>query len=113
MPPRARIEQAEERTENGGQAGRAGVEGGGRTATLTLPFFTAQFRAPDHLVPTRDDVAGAARGVRSMLPSGRSTLLYGGLGVTAALGVIEWPVAVAIGVGAALAQLERPTTTSS
>jgi hypothetical protein len=110
MPPRART--AEERAENGGQAQRAETAerareaqpaGGRRAATLNLPFVTAEFRAPDHLVPTRDDVAGAARGVRSWLPSGKSTLFYGGLAVTAALGAIEWPVAAAIGVGAALA----------
>jgi hypothetical protein len=111
MPPRARA--AEERTtENGGQAQRAETAervreprpaGGRRAATLNLPFVTAEFRAPDHLVPTRDDMADAARGVRSWLPSGKSTLFYGGLAVTAALGAIEWPVAAAIGVGAALA----------
>jgi hypothetical protein len=111
MAGRAR---SEERAGNGGQArpaepaGAVSAEtttttGGGRAATLNLPFVTAQFRAPDHLVPTRDDVTGVARNVRSILPSGKSTLFYGGLALTAVIGAIEWPVAAAIGVGAALA----------
>jgi hypothetical protein len=118
MPPRAREVRGEERTEDGGQARRAGAAaetmpervaeagapGGRRWATLNLPLFYAEFRAPGHLVPTRDDVAGVARGVRSMLPSVTSTLFYGGLAVTAVIGVIEWPVAAAIGVGAAFAR---------
>jgi hypothetical protein len=38
-----------------------------------------------------------------MLPSRKSLLFFGGLAATAVAGVIEWPVAVAIGVGTALA----------
>jgi hypothetical protein len=76
---------------------------GRRSATLDLPFVTAQFRAPELRAPTRKDLNAAARGARSMLPSGKSALFYGGLAVTAVAGVIEWPVAVAIGVGTALA----------
>jgi hypothetical protein len=76
---------------------------GSRSATLNLPFVTAQFRAPDLHVPSRQELGSAARGARSMLPSGKSMLFYGGLAVTAAVGAIEWPVAAAIGVGSALA----------
>jgi hypothetical protein len=82
------------------------AEGGAevsRTATLNLPFVTAQFRAPSLHMPGRQDLGNAARGARSMLPSGKSMLFYGGLAATAALGAIEWPVAAAIGVGSALA----------
>ena len=38
-----------------------------------------------------------------MLPSGKALLFYGGLAATAVAGIIEWPVAAAIGVGTALA----------
>ena len=76
---------------------------GRRSATIDLPFVTAQFRAPELRVPTREDLDTAARSARSMLPSGRSALFYGGLAVTAVVGIIEWPVAVAVGVGTALA----------
>ena len=76
---------------------------GSRSATLNLPFMTAQFRAPELHMPGRDDLSGAARGVRSLLPSKTAALFYGGLAATAVLGAIEWPVAAAIGVGTALA----------
>jgi hypothetical protein len=76
---------------------------GRRSATVNLPFVTAQFRAPDLHLPGRDDVAGAARGVRSLLPSPSAALFYGGLAATAIAGAIEWPVAAAIGLGTALA----------
>ncbi|WP_214364247.1 hypothetical protein [Pseudonocardia sp. H11422] len=65
--------------------------------------MTAQFRAPDMHVPRPSDLGGVARGAWSMLPSPTATLYYGGLVATAALGVIEWPVAAAIGIGTALA----------
>jgi hypothetical protein len=100
------------RARNGGQqSGRQGDGGakaedrtqGGRTATLTLPFVTAEFRAPDLHVPSREELGAAARDVQSMLPSRSSMLFYGGLAVTVAIGAIEWPVAAAIGVGSALA----------
>jgi hypothetical protein len=81
--------------------GRAAA--GTRTATVNLPFVTAQFRAPDLHVPSRKEVGAAARGVASFLPSPKAALYFGGLAVTAALEIIEWPVAVAIGVGTALA----------
>ncbi|TQM43829.1 hypothetical protein [Pseudonocardia cypriaca] len=80
---------------------------GHRSATVNLPFVTAQFRMPDLRTPTRQDLQAAARGVRSLLPtqppSRKSMLFYGGLAATAAVGVIEWPVATAIGIGSALA----------
>jgi hypothetical protein len=76
---------------------------GERSATLNLPFVTAQFRAPHLHLPGRADLDAAARGARSVLPSPKSLLFFGGLAATAVAGVIEWPVAAAIGVGTALA----------
>ena len=81
----------------------AGRAAGPRTATVNLPFVTAQFRAPNLRMPSRGDLGAAARGVGSYLPSPKAALYFGGLAVTAALEIIEWPVAVAIGVGTALA----------
>lgn len=80
-----------------------GSEGrpGQRTATMNLPFVTVQLRAPQ--LPGRNEVKGAARVVQSLLPPPKVVLYYGALAVTAAVGVIEWPVAAAIGVGTALA----------
>ncbi len=74
-----------------------------RTATVNLPFVTAQFRAPNLHKPSRREIGAAARGVASFLPSPKAALYFGGLVGAAALEIIEWPVAVAIGVGTALA----------
>jgi hypothetical protein len=82
-------------------AGRAAT--GPRTATVNLPFVTAQFRAPNVHLPSRKEIGAAAQGLASFLPSPKAALYFGGLVGAAALEVIEWPVAVAIGVGAALA----------
>jgi hypothetical protein len=83
---------------------RAGTEAGReRTARVRLPFVTAEFRAPHLHMPGRGEVDAVARGARSLLPGPKAALYYGALAVTAAVGVIEWPVAAAIGVGAALA----------
>lgn len=97
-----------------------------RTATVHLPFVTAEFRAPEiHLpsipvrAPHRSDVTSAVSAVRSRLPSAEQAVYYAGLGLLGALEIIEWPVALAIGVGTAIAQqhggghpagAERPTT---
>lgn len=75
----------------------------GRSATIDLPFVTAQFRMPEVHVPSREELEAAAHGVQSLLPSRKSMLFFGGLAVTAAAGVIQWPVATAIGIGSALA----------
>ena len=53
-------------------------------------------------VPGREDVTSAANAVRSQLPSRDHALFYGALGLSAAFAVIDWPVALAIGVGTAL-----------
>jgi hypothetical protein len=76
---------------------------GERSATVNLPFVTAQFRAPHLHMPGRADLDAAARGAQSLLPSPKSLLFFGGLAATAVAGIIEWPVAAAIGVGTALA----------
>ncbi len=82
-----------------------------RTATVNLPFVTAEFRAPDiHLpslpvhAPDRSDLTGAVSAIRSRLPSPGQTVYYAGLGVLGVLELIEWPVVLAIGVGTALVQ---------
>lgn len=97
-----------------------------RTATINLPFVTAQFRAPDVRVPkvrvpdvripkapvpharvpgvSRREVSDLVGAVGSYLPSRDKTLYYAGLGAMAAFQIIEWPVAVAIGAGTVVAQ---------
>jgi hypothetical protein len=84
-----------------------GSGGGHRSATVTLPFLTAQVRMPSLRLPSRDDVDAVAQGVQHKLPSAKALLFLGGLTATAVLGAIEWPVAAAIGVGSALASRSR------
>jgi hypothetical protein len=99
--PSAEVSSSRKEADGTEPAGRAA--GGPRTATVNLPFVTAQFRAPNLRLPSRGEVGAAARGVGSYMPSPKAALYFGGLAVTAALEIIEWPVAVAIGVGTALA----------
>ena len=65
---------------------------------------SAEFHMPGHIVPTRDDLAGAASTVQQYLPSREMTLWLGGLGTLAAFSVIDWPVAAAIGAGTIIAK---------
>ena len=94
---------------------------------MNLPGVSAEFRAPDlHLptprevaraiptprevvqaMPTPHEVVRAAGAAATLLPPRDKLLYYGGLGVAAAVGVIEWPVAVAVGAGVALVDRSR------
>lgn len=72
--------------------------------TVNLPGVSAEVHLPDHYIPTRDDLAGAAGSVRQYLPSREMTAWLGSLGALAAFSVIDWPVAAAIGAGTVIAQ---------
>jgi len=56
-------------------------------------------------------VARAAGAATTVLPPRDQLLYYGGLGVAAVAGVIEWPVAVAVGAGLAIARRSRQEDT--
>jgi hypothetical protein len=114
-PARARSAQAEEpqaqaAPANGGNGAERGGEGR-RTATLNLPFVTAQFRRPDLHLPRlgRPDVGAAAGAAaakaRSLSPA--ELAYYAGLGLLTVVELIEWPVALAVGAGTALARMGR------
>jgi hypothetical protein len=76
---------------------------------LNLPFVTAQFRKPNlHLPQLGRREAGAAVGTvattaRSL--SAADIAYYAGLGLLAAVEVIEWPVALVVAAGTALARI--------
>jgi hypothetical protein len=78
--------------------------------TVSLPGVEATFHQPDHYIPTGEDLANAVGTVRGYLPSPQMAAWFGGLGLLAALSVIEWPVAAAIGVGTVVAQRARSQT---
>jgi hypothetical protein len=81
-----------------GEAQAAGHER--RTARVDLPLMSAEFRAPQ--MPKPGQLVQAAGAATSFLPPRDRLLYYGGLGTAAVLGVIEWPVAIAIGAGIAI-----------
>jgi hypothetical protein len=87
-----------------------------RTATVNLPFVTAQFRRPEMHVPRlpgRQEVGAAAGVAQSFLPPPERLVYYAGLGALAAFEVVEWPVAVAIAAGTAIAGRSRGRTWSA
>ena len=49
-------------------------------------------------------VGDAGRVVAGYLPPPERLAFYGGLGLAAVIGVIDWPVAAAIGIGAMIAR---------
>ncbi|GGL17670.1 hypothetical protein [Planomonospora parontospora] len=75
--------------------------------TLTLPMITLEFRPPQVGGREVGRVVGAARALLPALPSRERLAYYGGLGALAAFGLIEWPVAAAIGVGTVIARRSR------
>ncbi|MFC0531896.1 hypothetical protein [Phytohabitans kaempferiae] len=90
--------------------------------TVNLPFVSATFHLPDvgslrrlvDRVPHpplprlgRAEAAHAARAVAGHLPPPTRLAYYAGLGVLGVTGVIEWPVAVAIGAGTLFARRAR------
>jgi hypothetical protein len=83
-------------------SGEAQAGGERRTAHVNLPLMSAEFRAPQ--MPKPGQLVQAAGAATSLLPPRDRLLYYGGLGTAALLGVIEWPVAIAIGAGIAIAQ---------
>ncbi|MEV7802786.1 hypothetical protein AB0O28_07545 [Microbispora sp. NPDC088329] len=81
---------------------------------LNLPFLRLQLRAPEMHLPhvgmphiSGRDVGHAMDVARTFLPPPERIMYYGGLGALAALGILEWPVAAAIGAGTLLAQRAR------
>lgn len=78
---------------------------------LNLPFLRIQLRAPEMHMPhvgmphiSGRDVGHAMDVARTFLPPPERIMYYGGLGALAALGILEWPVAAAIGAGTMIAQ---------
>jgi hypothetical protein len=74
-----------------------------------LPFVTAEFHRPHIPGPRKAgrEVQDAAGRVLHAVPRPGRTAYFGGLGLAAVVGVLEWPVAVAIGIGTAVARGAR------
>ncbi|WP_156046196.1 hypothetical protein [Herbidospora cretacea] len=71
---------------------------------LNLPMVSLQVHQPHmHLPHLRKEEAGHAMRRAAKSTSAQQVVYYGGLGALAAVGVIEWPIAAAIGVGTLIA----------
>jgi hypothetical protein len=70
-------------------------------------MITLEFRPPQVGGREVGRAVGAARAFLPALPSRERLAYYGGLGALAAFGLLEWPVAAAIGVGTVIAQRSR------
>ncbi|GAA0530309.1 hypothetical protein GCM10011581_29090 [Saccharopolyspora subtropica] len=73
-------------------------------ASIPVPYLTPQLHTYQIPLPRGEDVTHATQAMRGWMPSGGQALFYGGLAAAAVFSVIEWPVALAIGVGNALVQ---------
>ncbi|GLX99377.1 hypothetical protein [Herbidospora sp. NBRC 101105] len=72
--------------------------------TLNLPMVSLQVHQPHMHLPHMDKgQAGHAMRRAAKSTSAQQVVYYGGLGALAAVGVIEWPIAAAIGVGTLIA----------
>ncbi|MEU8118059.1 hypothetical protein AB0C21_05045 [Spirillospora sp. NPDC049024] len=92
-------------------AAKKSTEKAHRTVSVPLvaPHFTVhKVDVPAPTLPVSgDDMVTAGKTVTSFIrPPGR-LVYYAGLGALAAFGVVEWPVAAAIGVGVAVAKRAR------
>lgn len=99
---------------SGATAAPATTGESGRQFNLNLPFVRIQVRPPEFRLPhielpqvSRRDVEQAVDIARSFLPPPERLAYYGGLGALALLGVLDWPVAAAIGAGTMIAQRTR------
>lgn len=103
------------------------ASGSGRNGTtISVPYVTAQFHTTDvHVpgmgavpslsdlgsglpnLPTRKDINSAAHTARSYLPSRERALFYGSLAAGTVFSLIQWPVAVAIGLATEVVTREQ------
>jgi hypothetical protein len=112
-----------DRSAAGGRGGSKGdSKGDPKQITLDLPMMTVQLRGPEMRMPhlempdmphvelphvSKQEMGQAVDVVRSFLPAPERVAYYGALGALAVFGVLDWPVAAAIGAGTMIAQRAR------
>lgn len=84
-------------------AARAGTANENRV-NVPIPVLTPHLKMLHVPTPGKTYVEDAGRVVAGYLPPPERLAFYGGLGVAAVLGAIDWPVAAAIGVGTMVAR---------
>ncbi|HEY0539303.1 MAG TPA: hypothetical protein VGD53_13075 [Actinoallomurus sp.] len=71
---------------------------------VPVPVLTPHLKVMHVPAPGMSYVGEAGRLVAGFLPPPERLVFYGGLGVAAVLGAIDWPVAAAIGLGTMIAR---------
>jgi hypothetical protein len=71
---------------------------------VSVPVLTPHMRTVHVPTPGMSYVGDAGRLVAGYLPPPERLAFYGGLGIAAILGAIDWPVAAAIGIGTMVAR---------
>ena len=77
---------------------------GGNGVNVPVPILTPHLKVLHVPAPGMTYVEDAGRVVAGYLPPPERLAFYGGLGLAAVLGAIDWPVAAAIGIGAMVAR---------
>jgi hypothetical protein len=85
------------------QAARAGTANG-NGVNVPVPILTPHLKVLHVPTPGKTYVEDAGRVVAGYLPPPERLAFYGGLGLAAVLGAIDWPVAAAIGIGTVIAR---------
>lgn len=111
---KAASEKTTARTRTAAQRGRPARARGGAVATaeedrgttVPVPVVTPQVKVYRlHVpVPGMSYVGEAGRALAAYIPPPDRLAFYGGLGLAAALGVLDWPVAAAVGIGTMFAR---------
>ncbi|MCW2861603.1 MAG: hypothetical protein JWP48_3311 [Actinoallomurus sp.] len=71
---------------------------------VPVPVLTPHLKVMHVPAPGMSYVGEAGRVVAGFLPPPERLVFYGGLGIAAVLGAIDWPVAAAIGLGTMIAR---------
>jgi hypothetical protein len=87
--------------------GRGKARASGDGVSVPVPIVIPRLKVYHLQVPGPSGIGQAGRSVTGRLPPPERLAFYGGLGAAAVFGVIDWPVAVAIGVGTAIARQAR------
>jgi hypothetical protein len=89
-----------------GRQTRSRASGDGRGATVPVPVVTPHLKVYRFHLPKPDMsyVSDAGQVVAGYLPPPDRLAFYGGLGIAAVVGLIDWPVATAIGIGTMIAR---------
>jgi len=76
----------------------------GNGVNVPVPILTPHLKVVHVPAPGMSYVEDAGRLVAGYLPPPERLAFYGGLGLAAVLGAIDWPVATAIGLGTMIAR---------